>query len=82
LRYSELEVVALNYPDYCRELPDGTFGRVDAPLEFDGRQLGSHFKDLCASLPAFAPFGGMMLDLVDLVTFCPSLGPHARSFTC
>lgn len=79
LRHCELEVVALNYPDYYPELPGGTFGRAHAPLEFDGRQLGSHFKDLRAPLPAFAPFGGMMLDLVALLHIL-SFTRSARSF--
>lgn len=79
LRHCELEVVALNYPDYYPELPGGTFGRAHAPLEFDGRQLGSHFKDLRAPLPAFAPFGGMMLDL-DALFHILSFTRSARSF--
>jgi hypothetical protein len=40
------------------------FGRAHAPLEFDGRQPGAHFQDLRTPLPAFAPFGEMMLNLV------------------
>ncbi|WP_269501286.1 FAD-binding protein [Burkholderia sp. IMCC1007] len=79
LRESELEVVAVDYPDYHPELEGGMFGRAHAPLEFDGRKLGEHFKDLRAPLPAFAPFGGMMLDLVDLLHFL-SFTRSARSF--
>ncbi|MFM0221944.1 FAD-binding protein [Paraburkholderia dipogonis] len=79
LRHSELEVMALEYPDYSPELEGGMFGRAHAPLEFDGRKLGAHFKDLRAPLPAFAPFGGMMLDLVDLLHFL-SFTRSARSF--
>ncbi|WP_081259511.1 FAD-dependent oxidoreductase [Burkholderia territorii] len=79
LRHSELEVVAVDYPDYYPELPGGMFGRAHAPLEFDGRRLGKHFKDLRAPLPAFAPFGGMMLDLPDLLHFL-SFTRSARSF--
>jgi succinate dehydrogenase/fumarate reductase flavoprotein subunit len=79
LRHSELEVVAVDYPDYYPELSGGMFGRAHAPLEFDGRRLGAHFKDLRAPLPAFAPFGGMMLDLPDLLHFL-SFTRSARSF--
>ena len=45
------------------------FGRAHAPLEFDGRNLGQYFRNVRAPLPAFAPFGGMMLDLEDLTHF-------------
>jgi succinate dehydrogenase/fumarate reductase flavoprotein subunit len=70
LRHSELEVIsAADYPDYYPEKPGGTFGRAHAPLEFDGRKLGRHFINVRAPLPAFAPFGGMMLDLDDLTHF-------------
>ncbi|KWF68754.1 FAD-dependent oxidoreductase [Burkholderia pseudomultivorans] len=79
LRHSELAVVAVDYPDYYPELPGGMFGRAHAPVEFDGRRLGEHFKDLRAPLPAFAPFGGMMLDLPDLLHFL-SFTRSARSF--
>ncbi|SAL62888.1 3-oxosteroid 1-dehydrogenase [Caballeronia choica] len=79
LQHSELEVMAVEYPDYSPELEGGMFGRAHAPLEFDGRKLGPHFKDLRAPLPAFAPFGGMMLDLVDLLHFL-SFTRSARSF--
>jgi succinate dehydrogenase/fumarate reductase flavoprotein subunit len=79
VRHSELKVVAVDYPDYSPELEGGMFGRAHAPLEFDGRKLGEHFKDLRAPLPAFAPFGGMMLDLVDLLHFL-SVTRSARSF--
>ena len=79
LKHSELEVVAVDYPDYSPELEGGMFGRAHAPIEFDGRKLGSHFKDLRAPLPAFAPFGGMMLDLPDLLHFL-SFTRSRRSF--
>ncbi|MFP3549977.1 FAD-binding protein [Paraburkholderia sp. SIMBA_049] len=79
LKHSELEVVAVDYPDYSPELEGGMFGRAHAPIEFDGRKLGTHFKDLRAPLPAFAPFGGMMLDLPDLLHFL-SFTRSARSF--
>jgi succinate dehydrogenase/fumarate reductase flavoprotein subunit len=79
LRNSALEVVAVDYPDYHPELEGGMFGRAHAPLEFDARKLGPHFKNLRAPLPAFAPFGGMMLDLVDLLHFL-SFTKSARSF--
>jgi len=79
LRNSALEVVAVDYPDYHPELEGGMFGRAHAPLEFDARKLGQHFKNLRAPLPAFAPFGGMMLDLVDLLHFL-SFTKSARSF--
>lgn len=69
LKHSDLEVMAVNYPDYNPEIDGGMFGRAHAPLEFDARKLGPAFKDIRAPLPAFAPFGGMMLDLVDLMHF-------------
>jgi succinate dehydrogenase/fumarate reductase flavoprotein subunit len=79
LHHSELEVVAVDYPDYNPEIEGGMFGRAHAPLEFDGRKLGRYFKDLRAPLPAFAPFGGMMLDLDDLTHFL-SFTRSLRSF--
>jgi hypothetical protein len=79
LRCSELEVMAVNYPDYNPEMEGGMFGRTHAPLEFDGRKLGRHFRDVRAPLPAFAPFGGMMLDLDDLTHFL-SFRRSLRSF--
>ncbi|SOE94608.1 Succinate dehydrogenase/fumarate reductase, flavoprotein subunit [Burkholderia sp. D7] len=79
LRNSALEVVAVDYPDYQPELEGGMFGRAHAPLEFDARKLGPSFKNLRAPLPAFAPFGGMMLDLVDLLHFL-SFTRSPRSF--
>src|SRR5260370_14645740 len=69
LRRSELEVMAVDYPDYNPEIEGGMFGRAHGPLEFDGRKLGRYFRDVRAPFPAFAPFGGMMLDLVDLTHF-------------
>jgi len=79
LRHSELEVVAVDYPDYNPEIEGGMFGRAHAPLEFDGRKLGRYFRDVRAPLPAFAPFGGMMLDLDDLTHFL-SFRRSLRSF--
>jgi succinate dehydrogenase/fumarate reductase flavoprotein subunit len=79
LRHSELEVAAVEYPDYSPELAGGMFGRAHAPIEFDARKLGPNFRNLRAPLPAFAPFGGMMLDLVDLLHFL-SFTRSARSF--
>jgi len=69
LRHSELRVVAVEYPDYNPEIDGGMFGRAHAPLEFDGRELGPFFRHVRAPLAAFAPFGGMMLDLEDLMHF-------------
>jgi succinate dehydrogenase/fumarate reductase flavoprotein subunit len=79
LRHSELEVMAVDYPDYNPEIEGGIFGRAHAPLEFDGRKLGRYFTDVRAPLPAFAPFGGMMLDLDDLTHFL-SFTRSLRSF--
>lgn len=79
LRHSDLEVIAVNYPDYNPEIDGGMLGRAHAPLEFDARKLGAAFKDIRAPLPAFAPFGGMMLDLVDLMHFL-SVTRSLRSF--
>src|ERR1700688_496280 len=79
LRHSELEVMAVDYPDYNPEIEGGMFGRAHAPLEFDGRKLGRYFRDVRAPLPAFAPFGGMMLDLEDLTHFL-SFRRSLRSF--
>jgi succinate dehydrogenase/fumarate reductase flavoprotein subunit len=69
LKHSDLDVMAVHYPDYNPELEGGMFGRAHVPLEFDARTLGPAFKDIRAPLAAFAPFGGMMLDLVDLMHF-------------
>ena len=71
--------MAVDYPDYNPEIDGGMFGRAHAPLEFDARKLGPAFKDIRAPLPAFAPFGGMMLDLVDLMHFL-SVTRSFRSF--
>src|SRR5882757_3782248 len=79
LKHSDLEVMAVDYPDYNPEIEGGMFGRAHAPLEFDARRLGPAFKDIRAPLPAFAPFGGMMLDLVDLLHFL-SVTRSTRSF--
>jgi hypothetical protein len=72
-------VTAVDYPDYNPEIEGGIFGRAHAPLEFDGRKLGRYFRDVRAPLPAFAPFGGMMLDLDDLTHFL-SFRRSLRSF--
>ena len=79
LKHSDLEVMAVDYPDYNPEIDGGMFGRAHAPLEFDARKLGPAFNDIRAPLPAFAPFGGMMLDLVDLMHFL-SVTRSFRSF--
>jgi hypothetical protein len=55
------------------------FGRAHAPAEFDARKLGRFFRNVRAPLPAFAPFGGMMLDLDDLMHFL-SVTRSLRSF--
>ena len=49
LRHSELEVMAVDYPDYNPEIEGGIFGRAHAPLEFDGRKLGRYFRGCAGS---------------------------------
>ena len=46
LKHSDLEVMAVHYPDYNPEIDGGMFGRAHAPLEFDARKLGPAFKDI------------------------------------
>lgn len=60
-------------------MPGGMLSCAHALLEFDGRQPGSHFKDLSPPLPAFAPFGGPMLDMAALLHFLAFTG-SPRSF--
>jgi len=60
----------VNYPDYYPDLPGATGGgRVLAPVAFDGRMLGKHFRQLRPPLPEFMLFGGMMVDRADIPHF-------------
>lgn len=50
------------YPDYHAEEPGGAMGgRALAPLPFDGRRLGAHFRLLRPPMPEFMVLGGMMV---------------------
>jgi len=50
------------YPDYHAEEPGGAMGgRALAPLPFDGRLLGPHFRLLRPPMPEFMVLGGMMV---------------------
>lgn len=69
LAHSALQVVAADYPDYYPEADGGMFGRAHAPVDFDGRTLGSHFRFLRGPIAAFAPLGGMMLNFDDIMHF-------------
>ena len=57
-------------PDYYPDAPGATqFGRALEMVEYDGRQLGSHFKDLQMPPPGMLLFGGMMVNRVDIQHF-------------
>ncbi|MEW5515274.1 FAD-dependent oxidoreductase [Pseudomonas asiatica] len=57
-------------PDYYPDAPGATqFGRALEMVEYDGRQLGPHFKDLQMPPPGMLLFGGMMVNRVDIQHF-------------
>ncbi len=57
-------------PDYYPDEEGGTErGRALEMLEYDGRCLGEHFKDLKMPPPGMLLFGGMMVNRVDIQHF-------------
>ncbi|MFC0665671.1 FAD-dependent oxidoreductase [Azotobacter chroococcum] len=57
-------------PDYYPDLPGGTeTGRALEIAEYDGRRLGTHFKDLRRPPDGMLLFGGMMVNRVDIQHF-------------
>ncbi|NIF24985.1 FAD-dependent oxidoreductase [Pantoea sp. Tr-811] len=66
LRYS----LRPHSPDYYPDLPGATeSGRALEMVEYDGRQLGTRFKDLAMPPPGMLLFGGMMVNRVDIQHF-------------
>ncbi|AWL99995.1 FAD-dependent oxidoreductase [Bradyrhizobium amphicarpaeae] len=66
-------------PDcYPERLGATAGGRVLEPVGFDGRQLGEAFARLRPLPPEFTPFGGMMVDPLD-VAHLRSVGKSLRS---
>lgn len=66
LRYS----LRPHSPDYYPDQPGATeFGRALEMVEYDGRHLGAHFKDLQMPPPGMLLFGGMMVNRVDIQHF-------------
>ncbi|QHG65687.1 FAD-dependent oxidoreductase [Pseudomonas putida] len=57
-------------PDYYPDEPGATeFGRALEMVEYDGRHLGSRFKELKMPPPGMLLFGGMMVNRVDIQHF-------------
>lgn len=57
-------------PDYYPDAPGATqFGRALEMVEYDGKQLGTHFKNLKMPPPGMLLFGGMMVNRVDIQHF-------------
>ncbi|MGJ7550809.1 FAD-dependent oxidoreductase [Pseudomonas alloputida] len=57
-------------PDYYPDEPGATeSGRALEMVEYDGRHLGSRFKDLKMPPPGMLLFGGMMVNRVDIQHF-------------
>lgn len=66
-RHSEVKLAARTYsPDYYPDREGAALGgRSLDPLMFDGRRLGSNFRELRDPLPEFLVLGGMMITLTD-----------------
>jgi len=65
LRYRLRQVA----PDYhCEKKGASAFGRVLDVVEYDGRELGTHFASLREPLPTHLVFGGMMVNRADVST--------------
>jgi succinate dehydrogenase/fumarate reductase flavoprotein subunit len=66
-RNTEVKLVARNFsPDYYPDRDGAAMGgRSLDPAMFDGRLLGSHFKELRDPLPEFMVLGGMMINMTD-----------------
>lgn len=57
-------------PDYYPDAPGATqFGRALEMVEYDGKRLGQHFKDLQMPPPGMLLFGGMMVNRMDIQHF-------------
>lgn len=57
-------------PDYYPDEPGAVdVGRALEVVEFDGRELGAHFRDLRSPPPGMLLFGGMMVNRVDIQHF-------------
>lgn len=57
-------------PDYYPDAPGATqFGRALEMVEYDGKHLGTRFKDLQMPPPGMLLFGGMMVNRVDIQHF-------------
>ncbi|MDG1641722.1 FAD-dependent oxidoreductase [Klebsiella huaxiensis] len=57
-------------PDYYPDEPGAVdVGRALEVVEYDGRELGEHFRDLRAPPPGMLLFGGMMVNRVDIQHF-------------
>lgn len=60
-------VRAKNSPDYYPDAAGASQrGRAMTPLNFDGRELGEHFRDIRPPLPELSLFGRQMLELMDV----------------
>ena len=78
-RHSEVKLAARTYsPDYYSDREGAALGgRSLDPLMFDGRLLGSRFRELRDPLPEFMVLGGMMITMTD----AKHLLAVTRSFT-
>lgn len=57
-------------PDYYPDEPGAVdAGRALEVVEYDGRELGEHFRDLRSPPPGMMLFGGMMVNRVDIQHF-------------
>lgn len=57
-------------PDYYPDEPGAVdVGRALEVVEFDGRELGEHFRDLRSPPPGMLLFGGMMVNRIDIQHF-------------
>ncbi|PLL52442.1 3-oxosteroid 1-dehydrogenase, partial [Klebsiella michiganensis] len=57
-------------PDYYPDEPGAVdIGRALEVVEFDGRELGEHFRDLRSPPPGMLLFGGMMVNRIDIQHF-------------
>lgn len=66
-RHTEVRLAARTFsPDYYPDREGASFGgRALDPLMFDGRTLGSRFRELRDPLPEFMVLGGMMITMTD-----------------
>lgn len=66
-KHTQVKLAARTYsPDYYPDRDGAALGgRSLDPLMFDGRQLGSRFRELRDPLPEFMVLGGMMITMTD-----------------